>query len=108
GHLLRRRVEVAGLAGRGPALRRRPWRRTELGERSAGGGPDDRWRGRGPPVRRDDGQRRRLGREADRRLPRAPPGELGPGRLPAYGVKRGVPGPLPQELREAGADPARR
>ena len=69
---------------------------------------DDRRRGRGPPVRVHDRQRRRLDRQADRRLSRALPGELGPGRLPADGVERGVPRPLPHGLREAGADRAGR
>ncbi len=53
---------------RGPALRRRPRRRAQLGDAAADRGRHDRRRGRGASLRLDDRHRRRLDRQADRRL----------------------------------------
>ena len=72
------RLEVADVARRGPALRRRPGRRPDLRVAAADRGRDDRRRGRRAPLRLDHRERRRLGRQAHRRLPGAVPGELGP------------------------------
>ncbi len=48
------RLEVVDLAGRGPAVRRRPPRRPELRDAAARGGRDDRRRGRRASLRLDD------------------------------------------------------
>ena len=50
--------------------------------------------------------RRRLGREADRRLPRQHARQLAAGRLPAHGGARDHARPLPEELLRARAAPA--
>ena len=63
------RGRLVHLAGRGSTLRRPPARRADLGDGAAHRGVNDRRQHRGRVFRLHHRQRRRLGREADRRLP---------------------------------------
>ena len=84
-----------------------PARRADLRDRTA-----ERRRGRrrvddGEALRRDFRHRLRLDRPAHRRLPGGVREGPGDGRLPVTHQRRAAAGPIPQELREAGAGGAR-
>ena len=116
----RRYRHGARVHGGGPALRRAAAGRPRLPDRAARGGPDDRGADHRQPEGLDDRHRRRLGGQADRRLPGRLPAAAGrddrrafpadpleDGRLPAARARRALPRQVPEELREAGALRAR-